>query len=644
MRVEGGVGMLRSKTWWAVFFAAALIFTGGATAQESAGEGEGGAGAGSSSSSGPEASSEVGKVEKKKDLLKMSKEIEQNDREYQAKVLAQRKKNLDERLAMLKAAATEAKQKNKELQDRFAARLTGTVTVDGKEYKVVQPHSPEEVIGKKMVHDLYEISPHDFKLLKYERWSLNKSDFQFDDPVYVTAETRPGHAKTWFGFTFSVTNSTASPRLIMPIFTAVTENGAFNTAVGGFLPERIMADSRFRPLADTPRKQLRDKILAKEGRSPLEPAWRQAFFTITGGKSFSPRRTATFTPGEVRYGAALWSQFSNEFTKLKIVVHGLCNSHRFDRNQRRVLVLTFKRNDDEFHVHRVPLVYVGKKWEWLWMWDKEISVPLPPDPNTPRLDVAELDRPAGGKKQIWSFPYTLKNSTPLTQSLVIKKIRHELGGPDHTGLEATVGGQKVKIVVRVVDDGRSTIYKAQYLRLKGLYDPVRSRNRFLPEQAATDPSPFKVNNRYKLLPGVKLPEQYAVFDIDDVDWNDVYEQAEAQLTAATDKQALAAAQHKKLSAKAKELGRPAGKMPVYAYDPRRRLTDSEKKDLRKQLLAAIPRALETAKAQKTITAEFTAASGLSSGTYRITRSWRIPGEIKKEWLDAWKGINITPIH
>jgi hypothetical protein len=589
-----------------------------------------------------ESSADEDAAEQRKEL-DFAEEIEAANKANLDKIREQRRKNVDERRKLREEDEADKKQKIKEFNDKFDPRLSATVNVDGKDYPVDEPRSPEEVIKKKDVADLYEVSPDDFDILKHSRWALNKSDFQFDEPFYVTADIRAGRSKTWFGFTFDVTNSTDVPRLILPVFTCVTENDAFFTASGGFIPERIAADSKFQPLAAVRNEEIRDKILKGQNVPSLEPSWRQALFTADGKESFKPNRSATFAPGEVRHGAAFWSEFTNEFTELKVIVHGLTNSHRLDRNERRVLVLAFKRNDDEFHTHHAELKYVNKEWDWQWMWDRDINVPLPPNPNTPRLETIELDTPTGAKKLLWAFPYTVKNSTAKTQYLVLKQIRHELSGEDRTGLAADVGGQKVMILLRANDDGFSSIYKAKFLRDKNQYDPIRSRNRFLPPQTSEDPGPFAVNNRYKLEPGTELAESMAVFDIDDVDWEDAFTQAEDQLTAASDKKALSEAQWKAATEKAAALGGQPGENPGLLY-PRRRLSDDEKSALRKQLTEAIPAALEAAKAKKTITAIFKAESGLSSGQYRITRSWRIPGVIQKEWTDAWMTIDVKPVH
>ena len=98
-----------------------------------------------------------------------------------------------------------------------------------------------------------------------------------------------------------------------------------------------------------------------------------------------PEPMATFEPGQTRWGVALWPDFNNEFTELRIIVHGLSNAHRYDEKQRRVLLLSFTRNDDEFHVQRSQLVYRGKEWEYLWMWDQDISVPIPNDAKDPQI-------------------------------------------------------------------------------------------------------------------------------------------------------------------------------------------------------------------------------------------------------------------
>src|SRR6185503_15592181 len=91
---------------------------------------------------------------------------------------------------------------NKEREDKIDNALSAeTTTIDGQKVttKVEKPFSSEQALGlKKPLRDEYEISPEDFDLYEYQRWSLNKTDFRFDRPGYVIDEIRAGHGKRWF--------------------------------------------------------------------------------------------------------------------------------------------------------------------------------------------------------------------------------------------------------------------------------------------------------------------------------------------------------------------------------------------------------------------------------------------------------------
>ena len=511
---------------------------------------------------------------------------------------------------------------------------TASITIDEETKPVAEPATIEEALDlKTRVRDEYEISPDDFKIDEHDRWSINLSDFRFDQPQYISSDIRQGTDKTWFGFTFTITNPTPKPRRISPTFVACTNKGVFNQSVGGLVPERILADSLGRPLPES--EDLHDKELASQNIAPLESALRLSDFTLdpaTGKSQLSP--LATFQPGQTRWGAALWSNFSNEFTELKVVVHGLCNSHRYDEKMRRVLVLTFERMKDEFNVQRAELKYKDKRWEYLWMWDQDISVPIPSDAKDPQIKAQKLTTPAGAEKLAWAFPFVIKNSTRANQDIAVMSVAFACN------IEVDVGGAKVPVEVRVTDDGRSTIYKTQLL--KGL-GKESVKDRYL-SKTFTDGSKTQAErNTVTLESGKSLDENWAVFDESDVDWDFVKLQIESALTEKVDKKALAKQTWedtvKRVAPDDKDL---AGKNPGILYDPRRRLTDDEFTQVKEQVSKALPAAVDAAKSKKTVVAYFNCISGLSSGTYRISRSYRQPGVVDESWLKAWEELDKAP--
>jgi len=605
--------------------------------------------------------------------------------------------HLEKKKAMRERLAEQDAQLRSSFEDRVKAleterktklepQATATVEVDGQTLNVTEPNSAEQALDlKKPVRDHYEVSPDDFSLYEHDRWSLNKSDFQFDRPQYIVADGQAGRTRRWFVFTFSITNSSTKARRIAPVIVAVTNNGAFTPAVGGFIPERLAADSTYHPLAHG--KAARDEMWLKDNVLPME-SLSNIHSHRFGAEGFQPLANppepmATFAPGQTRWGVAVWPSFDDELTELKLVVHGLSNAHRYDRKQRHALVIGFTRNDDEFHVERSMLKYGSKEFEYLWMWDQDLTVPLPSDPNDARIKEKKLATPSGGERFLWTFPYEIANSSPTTQSIKVKEVAFALRGSENKGVEVDVGGQKVLVEIKVVDDGRSSIYKAQFLREANLSDPAKEIHRFAPSAE---------NQKYKLPGGMVFTiktgekiESRAVFDAQDVDWTDLRQQVEDQLSLAKDKKAASEETWKQATKKiANEHNKLAEQNPGILYDPRRKLTDDnvvlkdgrsftglikvnsgealqietpsegllsftkeqvetvtegEFSTVRKQVLEAIPAAVEAAKQKKRVTAYFSCEAGISTGSYRIARWYRIPGKIDEEWLKAWETLD-----
>ena len=601
--------------------------------------------------------------------------------EYLAKKKTMRQEIADQEAADLKKIQDRVEELKKE-DAAIAVPLTENVTVDEETIPVKQPVSMEEVIGKQSVRDIYEISTEDFELLTHDRWSLHKNDFLMDEPQYIVVSNKAGDPDKYWGFTFSIKNTCTKARRIMPIFAAVTEHGVFSYQTGGFLPQRIAADSMYRPLTNSTLP--RDKKMLAENVAPLESVGALATQLLGDGgatkNAIPPEPVATFQPGQTRWGIALWHDFNDRFTELKIVVHGLSNAHRYDRKLRRVLVLSFKRHDDEFDVQRSRLIYTGKEWAYQWMWDQDTIVPIPADAKSPQIMEKTLATPSGGQRVMWACPLQITNSTPSMQKLTLNAIRFCLPVPEQgkplLGIPVQVGGQKVNVHVQIVDDGRSSIYKAQLQRELGKSDPIKEQQRF-----AADPEKVKRDEgmTHTLEPGKKI-DILAVFDpTTDIDWADIRQQVEAQLTLAMDKQAASEARLKELAAQSKSDVAKAGGMPL--YNPCRLLTNDrvtlkkgnsfsgtlereddsvvildtvkhgrlefgraevekvekgEMSQVKQQIMAALPAALQAAKKKKQVIAVLEGESGLSAGRFRISRSYRQPGKIEESWLKAWE--------
>src|SRR5262249_7807128 len=145
-------------------------------------------------------------------------------------------------------------------------------------------------------------------------------------------------------------------------------------------------------------------------------------------------------------------------------------------------------------------------------------------------------------------------------------------------LEISIAGAKGKIEAKIVDDGESSIYKAQLLKALGQYSP---KDRWT--NANTAHRQTRSERRVlRLGAGQKLPQQCAAFESNDIEFDDARTQVES------------------------------------AIGVQRRLSDGEFESLKNQLSAALPAALEAAKKHKTVIAYFDCDSGLSSGSYRIS--------------------------
>ena len=560
--------------------------------------------------------------------------VEADDEAFLKKKLQARQGVMDERSKLFD-------QFNKTLSDMAAQRAkvselgSASVTIDEETKKVDEPATMEAALGKKEpIRDPYEVSPDDFTIIDHDRWSINISDFHIDTPQYIVTQTTQGSRQKWFGFSFTAVNSTPKNRRISPQFVASTNKGVFNVATGGFGPERVIADSLNRPLVYS--ETLADKNLLDQNITPLEPTNSLASYTldpVKGGRQLSP--LATFAPGQTRWGAALWSNFSDEFTELKIAVHGLSNAHRYDEKLRRVLLLTYERIDDEFNVQRSELKLKDRRWEYLWMWDQDINVPIPADAKDPQIKVQTLKTPAGADKLAWAFPFIVKNSTRNTQPFAINSVSFVCP------VDVDVGGQKITVEVKVTDDGRSTIYKSQLLKALGKESP-KDRYELNKDKENTEGSRTQVQRHsITIESGRALDELYAAFDESDIDWDNVKMQVESALTEKFDKKAAAKANWENVvkSAPADKQADLLKRDPGFLYDPRRMLTDDETKAVQDQIKKGLAGALDAAKVKKTVVAYFDVISGLSTGTYRISRSYRQPGIVDESWLKAWEELD-----
>jgi hypothetical protein len=284
---------------------------------------------------------------------------------------------------------------------------------------------------------------------------------------------------------------------------------------------------------------------------------------------------------------------------MTLVVDGLNNTYRYDRRQKRVLTLDFSRPGDEFYPDRESLTYQGKDWEWLWMWYEDLTV----GPLEPHV----FETPSGMReapKVLWAFLATLTNSTGERQKIelrefnvVVRLVRENILGVSD-------------IEVEFVDDGSSTIHKARVM--ENMAQPFQGSRFFSGELAPDEPKVFPV-----------------IFDLDDIDWEKVYEQVERGLTGDI----------------AIGYGEAPLKPGMESYRPTRdklrrvkvfKLSDEQKEQVRREVMAAVPEALDAEKERKILSADVSAVAGIATGTYRIMRSYFRKGVIEAEWIQKWE--------
>lgn len=66
------------------------------------------------------------------------------------------------------------------------------------------------------------------------------------------------------------------------------------------------------------------------------------------------------------------------------------------------------------------------------------------------------------------------------------------------------------------------------------------------------------------------------------------------------------------------------------------MNEDEVKSVKDQITKGLAAAVDKAKAKKTVVAYFTGTSGMSSGDFRISRNYKIPGVVDEAWLKGWE--------
>jgi phage shock protein PspC (stress-responsive transcriptional regulator) len=532
--------------------------------------------------------------EEPENLLQRSFEIAQERRDH---VKKKADEAIERRVAEAKRHRDDLDSKGKEAEkvgEELDVR-SNDVLVE----RVKEPATQEEVVGRTTMANPWDASEKDYDIQRHEIWSLRPEDFRFRRPSRITIE-RPLGARApydvddlvpetkrtvfrdaYLVLPFVLTNSTDKDLLIYPHMWLVSENLRFTPEIGGFIAQQDVENSMYRDMLSTADLVGYDSDASAENVKPVQ----------------------AFQAGETHYGVAVFPTPDLEMDKMTLVVEGLNNTYRFDRRQKRVLAVEFEHAGDEFYPFRESMEFRGKEWKWLWMWNEEMQVAPPQKYEFPTPTEAR-------QKALWAYQVTLTNHSREAQELEIREF--------NTVVEARAMG--VKVEVEFVDNGESTIHKAQVM-----------------EEMA---QPFKGE---RFIKGTLEPEEVKVFpvifDEQDIAWEKVYEQVRAGLMWDEEAQ--------------KGLSIGYGEEPLepglgsFIPDEEKlkrvldrmknvRLTPEKKERIREEVVAGLAEAFEAERTAMRVTANVTAVSGIASGTIRIRRSYRKPGVIEPDWIHKWE--------
>jgi hypothetical protein len=468
-----------------------------------------------------------------------------------------------------------------------------------------EPRDVTDVIHKTKkeppVANYWDKSELDFSFLHHDIWSLKPEDFRIWQPVRVMVE-KPlgarepteerhfikGTEKTVFrdvfwALPFALTNSTDRELLLGPRMWVVTEDLRFSPEIAGFIAQEDVENSVFREL-------------------------NSSFDLIGYVKEHADRpkeSVQAVAPGETRYGVGVFQLPDIEADRLTLVVEGLNNTYRFDRRQKRVLTIEFEHKGDEFYPHVEPTKYQGKDWTWMWMWYEDVHV-APPE----RFPIETASGLREKPKVLWAFQATLRNSTGEPQKIAVREFNTVV-----RLIKVPILGVK-DVEVEIVDDGKSTVHKKKVM--EEMAQEFQGDRFFKGTLAPEEPKVFPV-----------------IFDLDDVNWEKVYEQVERGLIWDD------------------ETGRGIsigyGEDPLkpglesFIPDPEKlkkvrviKLTDEQKAQVREEVTAALPATLQEERDDKRLMADVSAVAGIASGTFRIVRSYFQRGAIETEWIHKWE--------
>jgi hypothetical protein len=194
-----------------------------------------------------------------------------------------------------------------------------------------------------------------------------------------------------------------------------------------------------------------------------------------------------------------------------------------------------------------------------------------------------------------------------------------------------VAGQRFdNVEVNVVDDGLSTIYKADVMRETGMmFKPDRL---FKGELQPVNPQ----------LPGSGETRGTLIFSEKDIDWERLFARIEHRLNLTTgdpshDEKIFGVDYYERLM-RSEDITEA---LDTEEDIKRRRLvlSDQAKENIRRQVRAALREKLEQATDRKRVQLNVRARSGLASGEYHIIRYYNRPGEIESDWIHEWQDVD-----
>jgi len=315
-------------------------------------------------------------------------------------------------------------------------------------------------------------------------------------------------------------------------------------------------------------------------------------------------------PGETRWGVAIFPPVDPEMDHMTVVIEGLSNANNFMLMHRPVLCLDYTRLGDEFYTMQDKFEFVSKYWHYQWMWWEETRMGIP--------ERIVVNGPSGnGEFPVWVFDLTIRNSRGEDRNLVIKRIAVVLGQDGSTDTPIKVF-DNIPVVVRIFDDGDSSIYK---------YEAFKQGSRNVTAVRFLNGSEPIQKDREFTIP-VAIEE-----GAPDIDWDDVYAQVLRAITPSSSalyEAIFIGATNPNTSGSVSE-----NDMIKLRQAMQEGLTQEMKDRIKKEVLDQIKPAMQQAFDSRRFTLEITGESGLSIGTFRIVRDFIRRTPIDKNLIKSW---------